>query len=38
MHDMPLALRLLIQHGIGYLRSTQVLPMIFVWTTMFRRS
>ena len=32
MRDMPLALRLLIQHGIGYLRSTQVLPMIFVWT------
>jgi len=32
MSDMPLALRLLIQHGLGYLRSTQVVPMILVWT------
>jgi hypothetical protein len=31
MRDMPLVLRLLVQHGIGYLRSTQVVPMIFTW-------
>ena len=31
MRDMPLAFRLLIQHGIGYLRSTQVLPMVVAW-------
>jgi len=32
MREMPLALRLLIQHGFGYLRSTQVVPMIVAWT------
>jgi hypothetical protein len=31
MHDLPLALRLLVQHGLGYIRSTQVLPMIAAW-------
>lgn len=31
MQDMPLALRLIVQHGFGYLRSTQVLPMIVAW-------
>jgi len=32
MRDMPLALRLLIQHALGYLRSTQLVPMLFTWT------
>jgi hypothetical protein len=32
MREMPLALRLLIQHGFGYLRSTQVVPMVVAWT------